>query len=145
MLKLIIALLAVVSTSTIAMAHGEDKPGPHGGHIRMPANFHTEVVADKDGSFHIYLLDLQFQNPTINRSEIQANIVSGKLKSNLRCKPMGTTHFHCTGTKSNIKGELILRAKRLGTWASMKAKYTLPLKEFPANTSNGDVEDHSNH
>lgn len=136
---------AIMYSGLLAMAHGEDKPGPHGGYIKMPANFHTEVIADKDGSFHIYLLDLQFQNPTVIRSEIQAHIISGKIKSNLSCKPMGTTHFHCTGTKPDIKGELILRAKRQGTWASMKAKYALPLKGFPVNTNNGNVEDHSKH
>ena len=65
MLKLIISILISSLVGLTAFAHGEDKPGPHGGHIRMPANFHTEVIQDLDGSFHIYLLDMQFKEPIV--------------------------------------------------------------------------------
>ena len=53
-MKAYLFLMAMLVSSILAFAHGEDKPGPHGGHIKMPANFHTEVIASEDGSFHIY-------------------------------------------------------------------------------------------
>lgn len=142
-ISLITALLAIQ-----VLAHGEDKPGPHGGHIKMPANFHTEVIADKDGSFHIYLLDIQFQNPTVKDSEIKAYVKSGKKKTNLKCNVMGTNHFHCKGSKPIKTGSLILKAKREGTWAGMDAKYDLPLKDFiaqPEASTPSKSEDHSKH
>lgn len=139
-----------ILTSFTAYAHGEDKPGPHGGHIKMPANFHTEVIADKDGSFHVYLLDIQFQNPTVKDSEIKAFVKSGKKKINLKCAVMGENHFHCKGSKPITSGSLTLKAKREGTWASMDAKYDLPLKAFDAKPeaiapAPAQTEDHSKH
>lgn len=142
-ISLITALLAIQ-----VLAHGEDKPGPHGGHIKMPANFHTEVITDKDGSFHIYLLDLQFQNPTVKDSEIKAYVKSGKKKIKLTCNVMATNHFHCTGSKPIKTGSLILKAKREGTWAGMDAKYDLPFKAFDVKaetTTPVQNEDHSKH
>lgn len=147
MKKILLSVIITLSTMQV-LAHGEDKPGPHGGHIKMPANFHTEVIADKDGSFHIYLLDLQFQNPTVKDSEIKAYVKSGKKKTNLKCTVMGTNHFHCKGAKPIKTGSLILKVKREGTWAGMDAKYDLPLKEFdvqPAAGTSVKSEDHSKH
>lgn len=142
-------ILTVFVTSTcIAQAHGENKPGPHGGHIKMPANFHTEVIPDKDGSFHVFLLDMQFQNPTIKDSEIKAYVKSGNNKTTLKCSVMGTNHFHCKGSKPNLNGNLFLKAKREGTWASMDAQYELPLKAFevqPEKNAPAQSQDHSKH
>ncbi len=147
MKQLLIGLMLALSI-TQAFAHGEDKPGPHGGNIKMPANFHTEVIADQDGSFHVYLLDIQFQNPTIKDSEIKAYAKNGKKRTNLKCSVMGTNHFHCKAAKPIRSGSLILKAKREGTWASMDATYDLPLKIFvvkpEANTPIQSV-DHSKH
>ncbi|MBY0552973.1 hypothetical protein K2P97_00495 [bacterium] len=127
---------ATLLSALLAFAHGEDKPGPHGGHIKMPANFHTEVIADKDGSFHIYLLDMQFKNPTVKSSEIKAYVLSGKKKTTLKCSVMGEKHFHCKSSKAvKSASSLVIKAKREGTWASMDAKYNLPLKEFQQATS----------
>ena len=149
MKQIFISLIITLSAVNI-LAHGEDKPGPHGGHIKMPANFHTEVISDKDGSFHVYLLDIQFQNPTVKDSEIKAYVMNGKKKANLKCSVMGTNHFHCKGSKPAKTGSLILKAKREGTWASMDAKYDLPLKSFDAkpeinSPAPAQSEDHSKH
>lgn len=113
---------------TLAMAHNEDKPGPHGGHIRMPANFHTEVVANQDGSFHVYLLDMQNQNPMVKNSQVKAYIKNAKNKFNLKCKVKGTEHFLCAGATAQKSGSLIIKATRDGVEAKMDAEYILPLK-----------------
>lgn len=134
--SLVLVLFTVFSlNSSLSFAHGEDQEGPHGGHIQMPASFHTEVIPDKDGSFHIFLLDMNFKNPTIKDSEIQARIVSGKKTTLLPCAVMGNNHFHCKAQgkvqgKAPLTGTLFLKAKREGVQAQMDAEYKLPLKPF---------------
>ena len=148
MLKTIISLITITALYSVANAHNENIPGPHGGRTQMPANFHTEVVADKDGSFHIYLLDMEFKNPTVQNSEVKASVTTGtKSKIKLKCSVMNGDHFHCKGTKPVKTGNLILKVKRNGTSASMDAQYELPLKPFDAtvNQAPAPMEDHSAH
>ncbi|MEQ1722148.1 MAG: hypothetical protein ABL930_03170 [Pseudobdellovibrio sp.] len=150
-MKAVLFFATTLLSGILAFAHGEDKPGPNGGHIKMPANFHTEVIADKDGSFHIYLLDMQFKNPTVKNSEIKAYVINGKKKTSLKCSVMGENHFNCKGRKPvKSANSLVIKAKREGTWASMDAKYSLPLKEFEKLVISPSavptpVEDHSKH
>ena len=121
----------------IASAHGEDMAGPHGGHIQMPASFHTEVVAKEDQTFHIYLTDMDFKNPTTQKSEVKATHTMGAKKVDLKCR-IRKDHFICQGTQKMNSGALILQATRDGVAATSQAEYTLPLKPFK-------TEDHSNH
>lgn len=145
MLKIIVSMVTLSLIGLAALAHGEDKPGPNGGHIRMPGNFHTEVVPDKDGSFHIYLLDMQFKEPLVQKSSIKAFVLSGKKKSNLKCKVMAD-HFHCVGAAAGGSGNLVIKAQRNGTMASMEAKYELPIKPFDLKPGEAPaVQDHSKH
>ncbi len=98
-----------------SFSHGGDKPGPHGGYVEMPGLLHTEVVPDKDGSFHIYLLDIEFKNPTVKNSEVQAwlTVAASKDKIELKCETMEDTHFHCIPPKKYSKATgLIIKAKR---------------------------------
>lgn len=145
MVKKIVGVIISLLIGLTALAHGEDKPGPHGGRIRMPGNFHTEVVPDKDGSFHIYLLDMQFKEPLTKKSSIKAFVLKGKKKSGLKCKVMAD-HFHCIGAAPGSSGNLVINAKRNGTRASMDAKYELPIKPFELKAGEvPPVEDHSKH
>ena len=114
--------------SISALSHGGDKPGPHDGYIQMPGAFHTEVVAGPQGSFDIYLLDVEFKNPTVKDSEVQAWLSSGKKKSDLKCDVMEQNHFHCVPSNTSFKGkELIVKAKREQMQGN-EAKYKLPLR-----------------
>lgn len=146
-MKHILISLTVLLAAIFASAHGEDKPGPNGGYIKMPANFHTELVPIADGTFKVYLLDIQFQNPTVEKSNIKVVAISGKNKIAVNCVPMND-HFHCTPKKSFKTGSLTIKATRNSTKASMDAKYTLPLKAFAAVESDNQKskeEDHSKH
>ena len=148
MVKVFLSFSILLLASSFATAHNENLPGPHGGHIQMPANFHTEVVPDSDKSYHIYLLDLQFQNPTVKNSNVKAYTINGsKHKTGLKCAVMGEDHFHCISPKPINKGFLIIKAMREGTKASMEAKYILPLKAFTTKSENlpAPMEDHSKH
>lgn len=145
MLKIIVSTIISSLIGLTALGHGEDVPGPKGGHIRMPGNFHTEVVQDKDGSFHIYLLDMQFKEPIVKKSSIKAFVLNGKKKSNLKCKVMND-HFHCVGAAPGSAGNLVIKAQRNGTVASMDAKYELPIKPFDLKAGEvPPVPDHSKH
>lgn len=147
-MKTLLLLATIILSGLVASAHNENVPGPHGGRTQMPANFHTEVVADKDGSLHIYLLDMEFKNPSIKDSEVKAYLTMGsKKKVVLKCSIMDGDHFHCKGTKPVKTGTLVLKVKRNGTQASMDAKYELPLKPFETTTDQApaQMEDHSGH
>ncbi len=121
-------MMIVLFYSILALSHGEDKPGPHDGYIQMPGAFHTEVVAGSQGSFDIYLLDVEFKNPTVKDSEVQAWLSSGKKKSDLKCDLVEQSHFHCVPSNTSFKGkELIVKAKREQMQGN-EAKYKLPLR-----------------
>ncbi len=124
------ALFAFVSclTASAALAHGEDKPGPHGGFVRMPGTFHAEIVPIGNGSsIDVYLLDLSNANATIQLSKVSLKLETKTATANVECKE-GGDHFTCdlpAGTKLS-EGEITLTAKRLGAQGS-PAVYSLPL------------------
>ena len=121
-----ILILSAIFASLQTFAHGEDVPGPHGGYIQMPANFHTEVVPDKNGkSFKVYLTDLQFKNPLTKNSEVKAQLGD----QNILCS-VKKDYFLCSGAKNLKSGTLVIKATRDGVVAQTEATYDLPLKSF---------------
>lgn len=133
---LMLTLLLSTFFNNFAQAHGEDKPGPHGGFIRMPGAFHTEMVFDsKDDSFHVFLLDVNFENPVARNSSVRASWqgAAGQ-KSTFNCEVMGGNHFHCKPQQKYVKdqGLISLQVKRNGV--AGEARYQLPLK-FSGGTS----------
>ncbi len=142
-MKLFICILTLFFFSFSVSAHNEDKPGPHGGHIQMPANFHVEAVADAHGGFHIYLMDMENKNPVTKDSWVKASVKDNKKTQKLKCSKMGEEHFQCTGKKIT-GGVLTVKAKRSGTEASMDATYELPLKPF-TTAPPAPAVDHSQH
>lgn len=121
-------MIYIISFSN-AFAHGEDKPGPHGGFIKMPGTFHTELLPDNDGNFLVYLVDLQNQAPTVKDSTVSLKIKNATTEVPLDCMKMDD-HFHCvSNTKVTITKEskVVILATRLGVRAP-KIAYDLPLK-----------------
>ncbi len=109
-MKLILLAALFITQQTFAM---DNQLGPHGGQIKMTQNLHSEVNADKDGSFHIFLLDAQLKNPTIKNSVLGATIKSTKNEMKLNCSVMGGSHFHCKSKDVRPKvGQLILKGSR---------------------------------
>ena len=133
---LIFSLLATLSLN--ALAHGENKPGPHGGYIRMPGAFHTEVVKEKDG-YRVYLLDINWKNPSVLDSSVSASVQVGKKTTELVCTKQ-TDSYLCKSLLPQ-KGKLNIQAKREGQTGAV-ATYKLPLKfEIPEN----EMSEHSGH
>ncbi len=125
--------------SILSWAHGEDKPGPHGGFIKMPGAFHTEVVLSGPQQLTIYLLDMNWKNPSVTRSKLQVTYKSDKTSIG-QCE-VKDSHYVCLWPKTvnlNHKAQLLIEAQRLGQKGNL-VSYDLPLS-FP-NRSN----DHSGH
>lgn len=91
--------------------HGEDKPGPHGGLIRMPGAFHTEVLVIDAGHLDVYLLDEHFENPTVEDSAVSVRMQGARA---VDCQPQ-RTHFACFLRDALPRGgaEVEVRARRL--------------------------------
>ncbi len=140
-MKNLIAALVFLASANV-FAHGEDKKGPFGGYIQMPGVFHTELVPDrKDKSYHIFLTDIEFKNPTVQDSGIEMTYEEeGKKPIKFKCEVMGGNHFHCIPNKdySKEKGTLVLNVTRMKQKGV--AKYELPLRlkgEKPKENSHG--------
>lgn len=130
-LKKVAALLAVFLFQLQAFGHGEDKPGPSGGYIRMPGAFHTEVVQVNNQKFKVYLLDINWQNPTVKNSSIAATVKIKSSEVNVSCKAEGN-YFSCKLPRGkSLKGanEITLKAIREKVTGGL-AKYELPLRFF---------------
>lgn len=129
----------------IGWAHGENKPGPHGGHVQMPGPFHTEVVPVSNHEFMIFLLDMDFKNPTLKDSSVIATLRSKNSGTKMKCEPMGN-HFHCTLAASQVPQpqSLVIKAVREKAQGN-EAAYALPLKEWPAGSSSEKKSSHQHH
>jgi hypothetical protein len=124
--------LALFLITTLALAHGEDKPGPHGGYIRMPGAFHTEVVPNGNEELKVFLLDINWKNPLTKNSSVQLSL-GKKGKGKISCHPKDDAYFSCPlpkGTNLNKKGEFFVEAQRDG-FKGNKASYALPLSFAP--------------
>ncbi|QDK38098.1 hypothetical protein [Bdellovibrio sp. NC01] len=137
--------ILVLSFSLNVFAHGEEKPGPHGGHIKMPGGFHTELEMDPQQGAHIFLVDMNFENPTVKDSSIQARFKSGKTEIPFTCSVMGGNHFHCVPSKKlPASGQLLIKATR-EKFVGNEVAYDLPLKAFASTDAPAKTEDHSHH
>lgn len=119
----VLALLFTLFAGLTAEAHGEDKPGPHGGQIRMPGAFHTEVIAHPNG-YQIYLLDINFQNPTVKNSEVKASIKSVGRAEQLKCETH-PDHFFCKFSSPPQSGTLTIEPTRESLRGNA-AQYNIP-------------------
>lgn len=145
-MRSVLAFYFFVFATSISWAHGEDKPGPSGGHIRMPGGFHIELTLDSQQEAHIFLLDMAFANPTAKDSKVEIKWVAGKKQIPFQCGVMGGNHFHCVPTKKYPlkKGELrvlAIREKAQG----QEAVYKLPLPEFKSDTKKSNHDGHDSH
>lgn len=112
--------------SNMALAHGEDKFGPNGGFVRMPGAFHTELVPVDKNNLKIYLLDIQWKNPSVVNSKL---VVRLNKKTKAKCE-VKENYFSCVFPKSvdlTKKGELKVLAER-EEQKGMEVSYPLPLK-----------------
>lgn len=129
MKKIINVLVGVIIfVNSQAFAHGEEQKGPHGGYIRMPGAFHTEVVADGKNKIKVYLLDIDWKNPTVKNSTVKAILKAKKLKSSEAKCEVVQDYFTCSFVESvdlTKKAELTVLAVREGQKGN-SAVYQVP-------------------
>ena len=121
-------VFAILSVPTLAGAHGEAKPGPHQGYVRMPGGFHTELVPDGARSVRVFLIDIEFKNPVTKDSTVLASLTNdGKAAVNATCT-IKKDFFQCGFPKdTDLKsGTIVLTTTRSGVQAGL-AVYPLPL------------------
>lgn len=141
MKKNVLALSILLLVSSFAFAHGEDKPGPHGGFVRMPGAFHTEIAPDSDTEFKMYLLDINWKNPSVKDSTIDIQFIDKSTKIAVQCQ-QGINFFQCQLAKGHTlkKGKLIVKASREKAVGS-EVTYNLPLS-FDSEDEHGSHEGH---
>ena len=126
---LVFVTACLIIYATTSMAHGEKQPGPHGGHLRMPGAFHTELVHQGNNSFLIYLVDVHFKNPDALKSSLSVIAKSGEAQFDLNCKAE-SDRFFCklpVSKNSPVKiDQLVLKAKYL-SFPEGTSTYKLPL------------------
>lgn len=127
----------------LSWGHGEDKPGPNGGYIRMPGAYHTEVLI-QNSVLKIYLLDINWKNPTVNQSSAEAYLKNKETSISLKCDKKAN-YFECAIDKNMDinSGTLELKTKREGQVGNV-AVYDLPLS-FSANKKNNGGGHHNHH
>ena len=111
----------------LASAHGEGKLGPNNGYIRMPGAFHVELAPSTDGSFMVYLMNVNNQEPVTINSSVVLSYKNKNKTSAFTCSSMNN-HFACKpNEKINLKlGQIIVVANRSGNQTGT-ATYDLPL------------------
>jgi tRNA splicing endonuclease len=125
-LSKVVFLFSLLGNLNFALAHGEDKPGPNGGYVRMPGAYHTEVIQDGKNKLKVYILDLQFKNPSTDQSKLE---ISHSSKVKATCEPK-ENYFQCSFAESvdlSKKGKLTVTSQRKDQ-VGMVVSYPLPLK-----------------
>lgn len=121
-------LMTLILGEGVIYAHGEDKPGPNGGFIRMPGAFHTEVIPLGPNQLKIFLLDITWQNPSTAKSSLTVTLKSKK-SAKAKCE-IKDNYYVCDfpkGVDITQKGELLVDAKRENQKGN-QVSYGLPLK-----------------
>lgn len=136
------SLLSLLFSSSLVFAHGEEKPGPHGGVIRMPGAFHTELTSNSDTKFNIYLLDINWENPSIKDSHLEIKIINNSVAAAVTCKK-DVDFFQCQLPKNFTlkKGKLSVKSSREKE-VGREVFYDLPLN---LSSSHGSHQSHEQH
>jgi hypothetical protein len=121
-------LMTLILGEGVVYAHGEDKLGPNGGFIRMPGAFHTEILPLGANKLKVYLLDINWKNPSVSNSSLSVTLNSKKIPKD-KCQ-IKEKYYLCEfpkGVDLTKKGELSIEAQRENQKGN-KVSYELPLK-----------------
>lgn len=137
-------LVAMMAFAPDALSHGEDRPGPNGGFIKMPGAFHTEVVLEGKNALKVFLLDMEWKNPSVMNSSVEVSAKSKNKKSAIKanCTPKDT-FLLCQFPKNTDltkKGSLTVKAQREGAVGN-SVDYDLPL-QLPLPAKKDEHEGH---
>jgi len=120
-----VTLLLATLISQAAFAHGMNKAGPNGGYVRMPGNYHVELVS-KEKAVLVYFLDMSFKPISIDQASVTLSL-NGVKSFKTTCENVAS-NFVCNLGNESIKNykEAVLETSRDGK-AIAKSIYKLPL------------------
>jgi hypothetical protein len=132
-MRILILAFAVLLPALPAWGHGEDKPGPNGGFIRMPGPYHTEIVPLGTNKIKVFLLDINWKNPSVQKSTLS---IDHRSQTNVKadCVIKDSISYLCSFPKDvdiTKKGKLIVNSQREGQ-KGMETSYDLPLRLEPS-------------
>lgn len=106
----------------------EDDLGPNGGQLKSVGDFYSEVISNKDGSFHVYLLDKVEKKPTVRFSYVTGFFESaGGTKVEILCVA-AKTYFDCYPRGWNLKkGKKLSLSLARANVAGKDVVYNLPI------------------
>ncbi|NUM89268.1 MAG: hypothetical protein HUU37_08705 [Bdellovibrionales bacterium] len=116
-------LWILLLTPALALAHGEDKPGPHGGAIRMPGAFHTEAIVSDTGDLYVYFLDVNFQQLSPKLFKLGAALGSETASCTTKAE---RSECKFPSPLMGKTGKLVLKLQK-GKGPKSEAVYELPL------------------
>lgn len=125
---MILKTLVLLLFSILALGHGSDKLGPHQGYIQMPGLYHTEVVVTSSTELKVYLLDIDWLNPTTKHSSLEVSHKAQTITKAL-CQPQ-FDYFTCSFNKRvdlTKKGLLSISSSRANQQGT-EVIYELPLR-----------------
>lgn len=127
-LKPFFLLLCTLLWTPLTWAHGEDKLGPNNGYLRMPGGFHTEVVPAGPRRVKVYLLDINWKNPSVENSSLSVVHENKKKRTPAKCT-LEDKVYACEFPESVSleKGTLTVQAKRENQTGNA-VSYALPFK-----------------
>jgi hypothetical protein len=121
-----VTLLFAFCLSEQTLAHGMNKPGPHGGYIRMPGNYHIELVpAGKE--LKVYFLDMNFAPIPLNEATVSLTLTG---KKPLKAQCLKEMHFFRCDTKElsfKMFKEVVVESSKAGE-VEATSTYKIPLK-----------------
>jgi hypothetical protein len=122
----IVTTFFILLISGNLFAHGMNRPGPHGGFIRMPGAFHTELV-DKGSKMNVYLIDMSLKNPVVADSSVTITY-KGKTITKISCLKENE-YFVCERPKEGFNQiEKISISAIRNKIKARDADYEVPLK-----------------
>lgn len=127
-MKILVFLISIF-LSPVVFGHGEDRPGPNGGFIRMPGAFHIEVVPAGTKKFKIFLLDIDWKNPSLTNSSLEVSLEAHSKIVGVACVP-DKNYYQCSlpdGASLKKRGKLLVVAKR-ESMQGVEISYELPLR-----------------
>lgn len=128
--------LLLTINSSVVFAHGEDKLGPNGGFVRMPGAFHTEIVPTSSNELKVFLLDMEWKNPSVLNSSVELTFSETKAKCEIK-----ENYFLCEFPKTmdlTKKGKIKLLSQR------EKLKGNSVIYELPLSLKK-ETDPHSGH
>ena len=121
----IVTILLATLLSQTALGHGMNKAGPNGGYVRMPGNYHVELVS-KEKAVIVYFLDMMFKPITIDQASVKLSLKGDKSFKTDCVKE--TASFKCDLKNESLKNyqEVTLESTRDGKTIATST-YKLPL------------------